>query len=173
LVPLAGGRERGQCGEVMALTIRPAEPDDAECVVAMIRALSRHDGEPNPGLTEEDFRRDGFGPERNFWTLIAELDGQPVGCAAYNRAYSLEWAAQGCYLLDLYVNESVRRHGVGRALVEAVCRAARERGASFLAWSMARSNVEATAFYNKLGAQTHDVVFWTASGDLFAELAEG
>ena len=156
----------------MALTIRPAEPDDAEGVVAMIRALAQHDGEPNPGLIEEDFRRDGFGPQRHFWTLIAELDGRTVGCAAYNRAYSLEWAAQGCYLLDLYVDESVRRNGVGRALIEAVCRAARAQGASFLAWSMARSNVEATAFYEKLGAQTHDVVFWTAAGDLFAELSD-
>ena len=157
----------------MAITIRPAEPDDAECVVAMIRALSRHDGEPHPSLTEDDFRRDGFGPEPAFWALIAELDGQPVGCAAYNRAYSLEWAAHGCYLLDLYVTEEVRRQGVGRALMEAVCRDARGMGAIFLAWSMARRNVEGSGFYEKLGADTHDVVFWTASGDLFFELAEG
>lgn len=157
----------------MALTIRPAEPADAEIVVAMIRALAEHDGEPSPGLTEADFRRDGFGPQRHFWTLIAELDGRPVGCAAYNRAYSLEWAAQGCYLLDLYVDESARRNGVGRALIAAVCRDAREWGAGFLAWSMVRGNAEATAFYDTLGAQTHDVMFWTASGDLLAELAEG
>ena len=155
----------------MAVTIRSASEDDAETVVAMVAALCRHDGLPEPAFDADDFQTDGFGPEAGFTTLIAEQDGRPVGFAAYTNAYVFEWAARGCYLLQLWVEDDARGQGIGRALLKAVCRAAKARGADFLAWNTMSANAEAQRFYRGLGAETHDILSWSATGEAFDALA--
>src|SRR6516165_10896243 len=47
--------------EGTSVTIRAATPDDAEMVVAMVRALSVHEGLGPPGFTPAQFRRRAFG----------------------------------------------------------------------------------------------------------------
>ena len=54
---------------------------------------------------------------------------------------------------DLYVDESTRGQGVGRALIEATAEVARERGAPFIEWSTAPDNHTAQRLYDSTGAQ--------------------
>lgn len=140
-------------------------------MVAMVAALCRHDGAPDSELDEATFKADGFGPDAGFTTLIAERDGHALGFAAYTRAYVVEWASRGCYLLQLWVEPEARGQGVGKALVEAVSRAGKAAGAEFLAWNTVSSNASAERFYRSLGAETHDILSWSATGEAFEALA--
>src|SRR5271155_4078306 len=54
--------------------------DDAGLLLRLIRDLAAYERTPNAVVaTEEDLRRYGFGPERQFEALLAFLDGER-GC---------------------------------------------------------------------------------------------
>ena len=74
--------------------------------------------------------------------FLAEQDGEPVG---FVTAWLEDHVAR---IGDLYVAEAGRRHGVGRALVEAVIENLRARGGTYL---HVNANVDALAFYERLG----------------------
>jgi GNAT superfamily N-acetyltransferase len=65
-------------------------------------------------IAEEQLRRDGFGPDPKFRAIIAEQNRQPAGYAIFFTCYST-WAGSGLFLEDLFVRESFRGHGVGKA----------------------------------------------------------
>lgn len=52
----------------------------------------------------------------------------------------------------LFVRENLRRHGMGRKLMERACAVAHDHGCEAISWSVRRSNVEALEFYGKIGA---------------------
>lgn len=61
--------------------------------------------------------------------------------------------AETVLMNDLYVVESFRSQGVGRALIEASAAVARERGAHRLEWATQPSNVTAQHLYDSTGAE--------------------
>lgn len=62
-----------------------------------------------------------------------------------------------CYLEDLYVSESVRGQGVGRALIEYVYDFANQKNCNRVYWHTQESNTSARTLYDKLATKT-DVV---------------
>ena len=92
----------------MTIEIRAARPEDGATVAAMVAALSAHEGQSPPAFSAATFRRDGFGTDRAFETLIAERDGAVVGYALFQPAYSTEVGVRGTYLCDLYVDPAER-----------------------------------------------------------------
>lgn len=54
-------------------------------------------------------------------------------------------------MMNLAVVSEVRRHGVGGALVTALCKALRERGVESLTLEVRASNIGARKLYDKLG----------------------
>jgi GNAT superfamily N-acetyltransferase len=154
----------------MTIQIRAARPEDGAPVAAMVAALSTHEGQPPPAFSEATFRRDGFGADRAFETLIAERDGFIVGYALFQPAYSTEQGVRGTYLCDLYVDPAQRRQGVAMALMAAVARASARAGGQFLTWNALKGNAEATAFYGLIGRREDRVVPWSAHGEAFERL---
>jgi hypothetical protein len=70
---------------VSDISIRFATPDDASLLLQLIRELAAYERAPNAVVaTEEDLRRYGFGPERQFEALLAYLDGEPAGLALFH-----------------------------------------------------------------------------------------
>lgn len=61
--------------------------------------------------------------------------------------------AETVLMNDLYVAEACRSEGIGRALIEASARVARERGAHHLEWATAPDNKTAQRLYDKTGAE--------------------
>ena len=62
------------------IRIRFATLDDAGLLLRLIPDLAAYEQTPNAFVaTEEDLRRYGFGPERQFEALFAFLDGEPAG----------------------------------------------------------------------------------------------
>jgi GNAT superfamily N-acetyltransferase len=134
------------------LQIRFATPHDASTIVRFVQGLAAFEGEPADSvrLTEADVVRDGFGAQPRFEVLLAERGGRPVGLALFFPNYSTWEGRPGLYVEDLFVEESERGSGVGRALMAACARIAVQRGwrrleLAVLDWNPAR------AFYARLG----------------------
>lgn len=155
-----------------AATIRRAAPADAEAIVALIEALTAFVQDPPTGLTPEDIRRDGFGPEAWFDCFLAEQDGRAVGYALCYFGFSTDHGGRGLHLADLYVDPALRGDGLGRALMATVARHGLERGARWLVWDVWVKNHSAEAFYKAIGARRYDDVFaMTLKGEALAALA--
>ena len=59
-----------------------------------------------------------------------------------------------CYLEDLYVNESIRGHGVGRALIDQVYEFARQQNCNRVYWTTQEDNTAARRLYDTLATKT-------------------
>ncbi|MBW3583393.1 MAG: GNAT family N-acetyltransferase [Euryarchaeota archaeon] len=111
------------------MTIRPARPDDAAGIARVYNEgieerMATFETEPR----SEKYTREWIenNPER-FPILVAELDGRVVAWAAVQ-----EYRARECYRgigeYSIYVGSDARGRGVGKALMEALIDAARNKG---------------------------------------------
>lgn len=88
---------------------------------------------------------------------FAALDaqtGKMIGFVHYHFHLST-WSPAGyCYLEDLFVAPDHRGQRAGRGLIEAVYRAADERGAARVYWHTENTNARAQVLYHQIGRLT-------------------
>jgi len=90
----------------------------------------------------------------DFNCRLAVVDDRPVGLVHY-LIHRHAWRVENvCYLQDLYTDPSVRGHGVGRALIEAVYAAADAAGAPAVYWLTQDFNHTARHLYDRVGVLT-------------------
>lgn len=136
--------------------IRMAERADAGTILRLVQELAAFEELLDEAqASEDDILRDGFGPRPRFECLLAEIEGDAVGFALFFHNYSTFTGRAGIYLEDLYVAESARGLGLGRALMVHLAKLALERGCArfelgVLHWNPAR------AFYDRLGFKHMD-----------------
>lgn len=134
--------------------IAPIAAEEFEQLVPLIAAYQRFyevaeiDDERNRGF----FRR-FLAPSEDGLLLGARSEGRLVGYACLYWHFSSLEATECVLMNDLYVEESARGQGVGRALIEASAEVARERGAPFVEWSTAPDNHTAQRLYDSTGAE--------------------
>jgi GNAT superfamily N-acetyltransferase len=142
--------------KLLMLSIRPATIDDVGLLAAMIRELAEFERELKLVVTTEaDLARDGFGSNPKFRALMAEWDGQPAGYALFFDFYST-WRGRQLYLEDLFVRPQFRNRGIGKRLLAAVARIARDNDCHGMRWEVLDWNDTAIEFYKSLGAQFLD-----------------
>ena len=139
-------------GDMMSdIAIRFAEPSDASLVLRLVRELAVYERAPVAVVaTEDDLRRHGFGPERQFEAILAFLNGEPAGFALFHPRFSTWLGCPGLYLEDLYVTETARGRGVGRRLMTRLAAIAIERGWARIDFQVLDWN-PARGFYHRLG----------------------
>jgi GNAT superfamily N-acetyltransferase len=155
------------------LRIEPAQPVDAELIVALVRELAEYERLlQEVRITPDDVLRDLFGPRAFAEAVIARVGDEPVGFALWFHNYSTFAGRPGLYLEDLFVRPAFRGRGYGEALLRYLARVTVERGCARFEWSVLDWNEPAIAFYRKLGAVPMDD--WTVqrlSGDALLKLA--
>jgi GNAT superfamily N-acetyltransferase len=93
-------------------------------------------------------------PNEPMGVLGAYVDGRLCGIAHYVYHRSCWTIGDYCYLQDLFVASHARGRGLGRALIEAVCREARAAGASRVHWLTQEGNSPARALYDKVAERS-------------------
>ena len=155
--------------------LRRARPGDEDGILDCIRGLAEYEREPDAvQTTADDLRQTLFGPSPSVFAHVVEKDGQIVAIAVWFLNYSTWTGRNGIYLEDLFVRESERRHGYGRALLKALAEVCAERGYRRLEWSVLDWNEPSIRFYRSIGATGMDE--WTVqrlSGDALERLAAG
>jgi len=135
------------------LSIRPATIKDASLLASMILELAQYEKlDHEAAVTPESIARDGFGPHPKFRAVIAEVDGKPAGYAVFFGFYSTFQGRAGLFLEDLYVRPSLRKQGIGQALLNYVARIAWEEDYFCMRWEVLDWNKPAIDFYRRLGA---------------------
>ncbi|MFI0842607.1 GNAT family N-acetyltransferase [Mesorhizobium sp. IMUNJ 23232] len=86
--------------------------------------------------------------------LLALLDGRPVGLTHYLYHRSCWAKVDNCYLQDLFADPEVRGKGVGAALIEAVRKAADEKGVTNVYWMTHETNTTARRLYDRVARRT-------------------
>ncbi len=86
---------------------------------------------------------------RNHIVLVAERDGRVVGGLVAYCLMKFERERTEIYLYDLAVAEALRRHGIGRKLVDELRRVAKVLGA-YIVFVQADEGDEAVTFYEAL-----------------------
>jgi ribosomal protein S18 acetylase RimI-like enzyme len=134
----------------------PAQAEDIENVAALIAAFRSWWGKDEPTL--EKIRETTAvlvdDPNTEF-LLAAPGDGaRPAGVCQLRYRLSVWTGADDCWLEDLYVDDSARGTGLGRALVNAAFDRARQRGCRRMELDVNEQNTAAIAFYERLGFTT-------------------
>jgi len=136
------------------IVIRPATEADVALILSYIRELADFERLLHEVVATEDRLRQAlFGPRPVAESLLAELDGEPVGFALFFATFSTFRAQAGIYLEDLYVRPPARGQGVGRALLARLAQLACERSCGRLEWAVLNWNERAIRFYQSLGAR--------------------
>ena len=131
----------------MAVTIRDAEPGDADAVAGLLGQLGYpSDREATAGRLER-LRIVG---DR---VVVAELDGQIVGLAHLQVTPTIELDRPAAKIGALAVDEAHRRQGIGRALMQAMESEARSRGCGVIFLTTSEGRDDAHAFYERLGLE--------------------
>jgi GNAT superfamily N-acetyltransferase len=134
--------------------IAPIAVEEFEQLLPLIAAYQRfYKVEAIDEERNRTFFRRFLGPSEDGLLLGARSDGRLVGYACLYWHFSSLEACESVLMNDLYVDESVRGQGVGRALIEATAEVARERGVPFVEWSTAPDNETAQRLYNSTGAE--------------------
>ena len=130
----------------LAVSIRPARPDDCEVMIRMIHALAEYQGVGERVQTTADqLRRDGFGGNAKFEALIAERRARYVGLAMFQSHYASWEGASFLQITDLFVDESARGTGIGFRLAQEVGKIAQARGCTGLQLNMVHANPSRTS----------------------------
>jgi GNAT superfamily N-acetyltransferase len=132
----------------MKLSIRPVELGDKERWLELWKGyLTFYKTEFSADKTEVTWNR-LLDPDFNLYCLVAEDDGLIKGMTTFNFQNST-WSENGqCLLEDLFVDETLRGQGTGRALIDAVINEAKSRGCSRVYWNTDETNQTARKLYD-------------------------
>ncbi|MEN1729255.1 MAG: GNAT family N-acetyltransferase [Pseudomonadota bacterium] len=135
-------------------TLRNAQAGDEDRILSLIHDLALYEKEPDQvKATPADVTQALFSDRPTAECVLAERDGETLGFALFFTNYSTWTGRPGLYLEDLFVRESARGLGIGKALLLRLAAIARQRDYGRMEWSVLDWNQPAIDFYESLGAR--------------------
>ncbi len=136
------------------LLIRPARQDDAAAIAVLIDQLG------HPGSSAEDVAmRLPLIELAGMDALVAELDGRVVGCLTTSVMPVLHRAQAVGRISMLVVEQDLRGHGVGAALLRAGEAALTARGCAMIEVTSNMKRTDAHRFYEREGYEATSLRF--------------
>ncbi len=130
------------------MKIRPARAEDASALSRLYLQLGYPKGNEPELLPERLAHIRALGDD----LIVAEQDdGTVVGLAGLHLVHVMHYAKPLGYITSFVTDQSVRRQGVGRKLLEAATEWARAKGCYRLSLTSAEQRSDAHAFYPASG----------------------
>jgi ribosomal protein S18 acetylase RimI-like enzyme len=133
-----------------------AEPGEAETVARLLSEfrdwMSRDWPSDNSFLASVERLIDQ--PSVEYLLGAPEAESPAAGVVQLRYRWGVWWAAEDCWLEDLYVRDSARGTGLGRALTVAALDRARARGCRRVELDVNTENTPALRLYESLGFTT-------------------
>jgi GNAT superfamily N-acetyltransferase len=147
-----------------------AEPNEAETVARLLVGFRNHLGVdwPSDNAFLAGVERLIDDPDAEYLLAAPDADSAPAGVAQLRYRFGIWWAAEDCLLEDLFVEESARGKGLGRALLDQVIERARLRGCRRIELDVNDNNHGALALYRSAGFSNDDPRY--GGGNLFMRL---
>jgi N-acetylglutamate synthase-like GNAT family acetyltransferase len=130
---------------------RNAEESDLDQVLALLREIMEHHDVVPPSAAALSQCVSTIMQAQDHMFLVAEQNSRVIGMCALLFSMSTWSAAPVCEIQDLIVTRTHRGANVGRGLVEAAGDMARARGCTRVFMLADYSNLQAHAFYRRLG----------------------
>jgi GNAT superfamily N-acetyltransferase len=132
----------------MSLQIRDAQPQDqADWLKLWSDYLAFYNVDLAEDVTAHTWARI-MDPASRLSMRLAVLDGQTVGFAIHHFHESTWVKTPDCYLEDLFIDETIRGKGIGRALIDDLIAIAKQKGWSRLYWHTDENNQRARKLYD-------------------------
>ncbi len=155
--------------------VRPAGPEDAEAIAALMDELDRFYGasEVAPRAARlPQIREELFGSPPTAYGLLAWEGSHLIGLAAYSYLWPAEGVNSSLFIKELYVAHSHRRRGVGKLLIQRLGQLAVDNQCTRVEWMTDEDNAEAQRFYEELGVPRNtSKVFYRLEGTALERLA--
>jgi GNAT superfamily N-acetyltransferase len=154
---------------IAGFQIRPATKSDVPIILAFVKKLAEYEKLSDEVVaTENSLRETLFGEHPVAEVAIGYFEERPVGFVLFFHNYSTFLGRPGLYIEDLFVDESYRGRGFGRALLSHVAGLAKKRSCGRLEWAVLDWNDPAIRFYKNLGAvpMSEWTVFRVTGGNL-------
>jgi ribosomal protein S18 acetylase RimI-like enzyme len=164
------------------MQVGPVSPEQHESLIELLCELHAYYNEGamvDPDVVRRHLTGNLLDPKSGLRLIVAFNQAQYIlGFAAISLTYSLVEPApdrrRQCGLKELFVRDSYRNLGTGKALMEWVARYAVENDCCRIDWSVKASNVRGMAFYERLGAKrVEDRLSYRLDGPGLGILARG
>ena len=131
--------------------VRAATPNDIPLLLTFIHAMAEFERLP-VSTTEDSLRESLFSENPVARALLILVDDRPVGYATYFFTFASMVGTRGLWLDDLFIEESFRSKGIGRAFMAFMRELAEKNHCARFEWMVADWNAIAIDFYKSLGA---------------------
>jgi diamine N-acetyltransferase len=157
----------------MTLTIRSAQPSDADLVFALVCELAEYEHLQHEMVAKpQDIAAALFAPAPRLSCDIAEWNGEAAGFAVWFSSFSTFKGRFGLYLEDLFVRPPFRRKGIGRALLRRLAQHCVEQDYARFEWAVLDWNAPSIRFYESIGARVmHEWKLCRLTGPALAQFA--
>jgi GNAT superfamily N-acetyltransferase len=144
---------------VADVIVRPPEASDEQDWRALWQGFQTHFGGAIPAQASAQTWRLLLDESAPLNGLLAIAGGRACGLAHYSFTPFAWTATPVCFLQDLYVDESARGLGAGRALVQGVYDVAQAAGAANVFWLADAADERLLRFYRAIALETPYVRF--------------
>ena len=130
------------------MIIREMKADEADVVSGMVHGLAR---DLKLGVVPELTGEKLLASSRHINVMVAAEGGKVVGACLWLMTYSTFRAAAGMYVVDLFVDGSVRNRNIGLQLLKGAAAAAEKQGAKYIKLEVDIHNQAGARFYERIG----------------------
>lgn len=152
------------------MNVKPAQADDAESLIGMMREFYAHERKRLDERAARRTLREIISDGSLGRVYLVAAGGEVAGYAVITFGFSLEYGGRDAFVDEIFVREEHRGRGLGKGCLRFVAGACRDLGIRALHLEVGRRNTRAQALYRREGFVEQDSHLmtrrlFTASGE--------